>query len=252
MHRYSAIVSTLALVVALTGAGAYALGVGPDSVGTRSIKDGAVRNVDVHNGAIHSPKIAPSAVDTRALGDGVVDNSALESSSVGSSNLQSDAVDNSALAPASVGTTNIQEGAVTADALTLPPPVQVQSSQVATGTFDSTFKQLGVLGTYSKQDPTSVLQVVWSGAAKASSFSCVFQIRVDGQPAGPEAGLGFVSFSGASANVASSAQFTGLPTGQHEVEVWAHVVSNGGSDTCTLSPPEAGIGQTVTIQEVVS
>jgi hypothetical protein len=78
---------------------------------------------------------------------------------------------------------------------------------------------------------------------------CVFQLRVDGQPA-PNGG-GEV-FGKGTVSVASSALFSGLAPGQHVVEVWARItVGNAAPNSCTVGPQKAGIGQTTVVSEQV-
>ncbi len=53
-NRYSAVTSTLALVIALGGGTAYAAGL----VGSKDIKDGGVKRVDIAKGAVDSKRVA--------------------------------------------------------------------------------------------------------------------------------------------------------------------------------------------------
>ena len=58
--RYASVVSTVALVIALGGGTAYAA----DLVTSKDIKDGAVKRVDIHRGAVNSAKVADGTLKT--------------------------------------------------------------------------------------------------------------------------------------------------------------------------------------------
>lgn len=220
--NYSAVVSTLALVVALTGVGAYAAGVMPDSVGPRQLREGAVMSSKIRDGNVKAADLGDAAVRSKALGSG------------------------------SVTSPTIAKGAVTADSLTLPAPVSMSLEQSTTANFDSTDALLATIGTYDKQDASSVLRVDWNGTTETGAGSCVLQLRVDGQPASPTAGAVFIQNGGQTLSVATSAQFSGLGVGSHSIEIWAHTVNSGtNAYPCTLSPASTGIGQTVDVSEIV-
>jgi hypothetical protein len=68
---FANVVSVLALVVALCG-GAYAAGLGKNSVGSKQLKKGAVKTKKIADGAVTSPKIADGAVETNDLAPGVL------------------------------------------------------------------------------------------------------------------------------------------------------------------------------------
>ena len=62
---YANVASTLALVLALGGTGAYAAGLAKDSVGSKQIKNNAVKGVDVNEGSLG---VVPNAADAAKLG----------------------------------------------------------------------------------------------------------------------------------------------------------------------------------------
>jgi hypothetical protein len=69
---YANVVSTLALVVALGGTGAYAAGLAKDSVKSKQIKNGAVKTVDIKDNAITGAKIANGSVAGAKIQDGSI------------------------------------------------------------------------------------------------------------------------------------------------------------------------------------
>ncbi len=205
---YSTIVSTLALVVALTSAGAWAISA--NSVGPKQIKRNAVRAQEIKRDAVKPAELAADSVESA----------------------------------------EIAEGAVNAANLTLPPPVTFTFDQEATlrpGTGEA--QRLVVLGTFEKSVPESVASVSWSGAVAADFAPCVFQLRVDGATDDRGSAEAFVENS-TTTSVSVQALFTGLAAGPHQIEVWARNTSTEG--TCRVGPPQAQVGQTVVVQEVVS
>lgn len=58
---YSRVVSTLALFIAL-GGGAYAISLGKNSVGSKQIKEGAVRSAEIKDKAVKGRDIAPNTI----------------------------------------------------------------------------------------------------------------------------------------------------------------------------------------------
>lgn len=59
---YASVASTLALVLALGGTGAYAAGLAKNSVGSKQIKNSAVKSVDVKDGSLTGADIAESTL----------------------------------------------------------------------------------------------------------------------------------------------------------------------------------------------
>ena len=64
---YANVASTLALLVALSGA-AYAAALAPNSVGTKHLKDKAVSRAKIKDNAVNSAKIAPGGVGASDIG----------------------------------------------------------------------------------------------------------------------------------------------------------------------------------------
>jgi hypothetical protein len=225
LPSYSAIASTLALVFSLAAlcvGGAMATGV---LVTSKQIRNGAILSQDIHKSAVRSSDIGGGAVKSDDIKNGTVDSA------------------------------DIGDGDVTPTDVSMPAPVQLQegSSSAGNAGFDA-FRVVDVVGAYTKVDPTSLLEVDWSGSVGApSTAACVFQLRVDGQSAGQSAGMAYVE-PGEAQSVGASALFQDLPAGVHQVEVWAMVSLNHygeGPFTCTVGPEKAGIGQTFVVSEQV-
>jgi hypothetical protein len=255
--NYAAIVATLALFVALGG--------------TAVANSGLITGKQIKNGSITSTDIKKAGLDSKVIGKNAVTAAAIKANAVNSEEIQNDAVTQSTIAPDAVGTQEIGANAVTSEQIgngdiksadigdgevkpediTEPAPVQITFGS-AIGQVGDAYGLVAQIGTYSKSDPSSILSVSWTGTTLAPTQSCVFQLRVDGQPAPDSAGLVFDAAvsSNSVTNVATNALFPGLATGPHTVEVWARAITGGtGTDPCIMGPAEAGIPQTFVVSE---
>lgn len=217
MKHYPTVVSTLALVVALTMSGAYAI----DKIGSKQIQNGSIRTADLHKGAVKSAKIGTGAVRSADIG-------------------------NDAVQTADIGT-----GQVTPQDVTMPPPAQLQSNGASMSEVGNDFTLVSSVGTYAKMDSASVLELNWTGTAHFvfGGSGCLFQLRIDGQPSASGGGTVFVRDM---ESVSVTALFTGLATGAHTIEVWARQTPQGpGMSGCTFGPANAGISQTFVVSEQV-
>lgn len=218
-HTYATVASTLALLFSLAAlciGGAAATGV---FVTSKQIKDGAILSQDIHKSAVRSSDIGGGAVKSADILDGAV------------------------------GSADIGTGQVQPEDVSMPSPAQLQETDVSAIMAGDAFALADNAGIYNKIDPTSVLEVDWSGTASAGFSPCKFQLRVDGQPSSASAGELYVA-NGSTLSVAVSALFSGLATGPHQIEVWA-VSALEGSYPCTVGPASAGIGQTFVVSEQV-
>jgi hypothetical protein len=263
--NYSVIASTLALVIALTGTTAMASGL----ISGKQIKNGSITAKDIKKRTVNAKLLRKNSVTAQSLKTNAVTSKALKAGAVDSEAIKTDAVTSSTIAPDAVGTQEIGTGAVTSaqigngdiksadigdgevqpEDITEPAPQQFVIGS-ATGQVDEQFGKVTDVGTYTKQDPTSILSVTWTGTALAPRQSCIFQLRVDGQQAPEGAGLVFANLSGI-VNVSSTALFSGLAAGAHTVEVWARAITGGlpVTDPCVIGPEGAGIPQTFVVSE---
>ncbi len=119
---YANVVSTLALFVAVGGAGALAAGqLAPKSVGERQLRHGAVTAEKLRKNAVIAPKIKALAVKQGKLADGAVSTAKLANGAVGGEQL----------ADGAVGTDNVANGAVTGAKVDEPSLGQVPSAAKA-------------------------------------------------------------------------------------------------------------------------
>jgi hypothetical protein len=211
--RVALVLAAFALAIALSGVTGALAG--QLLIGSKQIRNGSVLTQDIHQNTLKSGDIRNSTIDGADIGAG------------------------------EVGSTD----------LTLPPSEQlVEQSASAAPVGPAAFSQVDVIGTYAKEDPTSTLAVEWNGTAAAPDpASCIFQLRVDGQPSTGTGGEVFVGIQQA-LSVSTAALFAGLPAGTHTIEVWAQAGEQHmgeGPFTCTVGPPATGVTQTFPVAELV-
>lgn len=219
--HYSSVVATLALILSLGGTAYAVTALEPNSVGTVQLKAGAVRSTDLAANAVRTTDIRKDAV---------------RSSDVATNGIQSADVN-------------------------LPDPTLTTEADGA-GSFapaDGTYVKLDDVGTFDKVDPTSAIEVDWSGVvasrfspSSGTSIPCGLQLRVDGAVELRGAGELYVG-SGDTTSAATSAIFEGLPVGTHTVELWARSLGMGGAPApanCVVGPDDADVSQTATVTEL--
>jgi len=101
------IVACAALFVALGGTSYAVVTLGPDSVGTDNLKDGAVTNAKIAAGSVSAGKLVGNAVTNAKVRNGAIS----------SSKLQNGSVTNAKLGDGSITTVKLKNGAVSNDKL---------------------------------------------------------------------------------------------------------------------------------------
>jgi hypothetical protein len=227
LPSYSTVTSTLALVFALAAlcvGGAMATGV---IVTSKQIKNGSILTQDIHKSAVKSTDIGTSAIHSTDIKNGAVDSA------------------------------DIGNGEVTPIDVTMPNPEQIKEAGGSVANPSMAFAKADDVGGFIKEDPSAVVEIDWTGSVEGHNggevSGCVFQLRIDGLPA--PSGGGEVFGKGIT-SVAATALFPTIPTGPHQVEIWARLAAQeagmgGAFDSCTVGPPAAGIGQTIVITEQI-
>jgi len=240
LNDHAGALALAALVVAIVGVGVAGASAGGVFVTTKQIRNGTILSQDIRKNAVKSSDIGKDAVGSTDVKAGAV-----ESAEIASGAVQSEEIDTGAVQTGDIGDGQVQPGDVD-----LPEPEQIQESDVASAVVgDSDFALVNTVGTYMKEDATSILDVTWTGTAVGVEVPCVFQIRVDGKASAAGAGVVYVGTSAAS--VSAAALFEGLPAGPHTIEVWAKLTDSLGSSACTVGPASAGISQTFVVSEQV-
>lgn len=236
--RVSTALAVLALVVALSGvSGTLAA---QHLITGAQIKNNSITTKDLRNGGVKTADIANGTVDSEDLG----------ANSVGSEEITPDAVGTEELAPGAVHTSDIGADQVTANDVDLPEPVQMVEAPAPASMVGPEFTLVDEVGTYTKEDPTSKLQVAWTGSASAGFSPCQFQIRVDGKAAGDGAGVAYLQNS-STLSVSDTALFEGLGSGAHQIQVFARSLNSATAFPCTVGPAEAAVDQTFVVTEEV-
>jgi hypothetical protein len=107
---YANVTSTLALLIALTGATAYAATKLPNrSVGELQLRPGAVTAEKIRKAAVSAPKIKAEAVKQGKIAGGSITAAKLALGSVASSSIQNGSITNDKLAPEAVSGDKAQE-----------------------------------------------------------------------------------------------------------------------------------------------
>jgi hypothetical protein len=108
---YANVVSTLALILVLTGATAYAASKLPDrSVGEFQLRPGAVTAEKIRKNAVTAPKIKAEAVKQGKIANGSITAAKMTGGSVANSSLQNSSVTNEKIAPEAVTGDKVNEG----------------------------------------------------------------------------------------------------------------------------------------------
>lgn len=227
--RVALAIAAVALLCALSGiAGAYA---GQVLITGKQIRNGSLTTQDYKKGSVQTSDVKDGAISGADVGDGAV----------GAPDLQD----------GGITSTDIGTNQVTPTDIDLPDPVQTVEPGAASASLGTDFVNLDPIETYVKVDGTSDLEVTWSGSAEAGFSPCQFQIRVDGQAAAAGAGVVYVANGTINGNVSTTALFSGLPAGPHDVAIYARAVNAGGSYPCTIGPAGAQMVQTFITGEQV-
>ena len=114
---YANLMSTLAVVLALSTGTAYAANLGKNSVKAKNIASNAVQQRHISDGAVQGSDLANGAVGTKAIDDGSVASGDLAGSSVSGVKIADGSVGGADLADGSVGAADLADNSVGAPEL---------------------------------------------------------------------------------------------------------------------------------------
>jgi hypothetical protein len=220
--RMSILLSVVALVAALGGvAGAGAAGV---LIGSKQIKNGTVKSIDLRNNGVQSADLTNGGVS--------------------SADLQDNGVSSPDLAP----------GSVEGEAIDVAGPVQCQVAGAVTIVPTLEFQKVTDLCTYTKVEGVTPLEVDWTGSVEGrnggEAGGCTFQLRANDVPSAQGGGE---TFGKGLSPANAAAIFAGIPAGPVTVSVWAKIsIDSPIGNSCTVGPEAAGIVQTVTVAEAIT
>lgn len=232
-RHYANVVATVALVVALTTGGAYAV----DKIGGDQIKPRAIGAKHIKRGAIQARHIRRN--------------------SVRSAQLSRNAVKTASIAPDAVTSDEIGDGEVVPDDLTLPAPVELRAAagSFAPGSVGTAYSLVADVGRFVKVDQGSALHITWTGSARSGNTGCIFQIRLDDGSVG--GGEFYVEPGSKTVAASATALFKGVSAGEHRIQVWARAPEGdpglGMSEPhhCTVAPVQATVPNSFVAAEQV-
>lgn len=229
LNRHSGVLALAALVISVAGAGVVTAPAAVKLLTGKQIKNGSLTSADLKNATVNSAD--------------------LKNNAIGSTDLRNGAVGSTDLATGSVQSSDVKDGAVTPSDVTMPPP-EALSADSPTGNVTGVFTLVSTAGQVTKEDPTSVLKLDWSGAVRTEgSNACVWQLRVNGAlTTSPSTGE-VLTRTGVE-SVSTSVLFPGLPAGPLTIEVWARNVTGGPTPT-TCSLGAEGLDSTIVATEEV-
>ena len=131
---YANVMSTVAVVLALSTGGAYAAGLGKNSVKAKHIASDAVRARHIAASAVQGNDVATGAIGSRAIGNGAVGAAELADGSVGAAELADSSVGSGELAASSVTASELAANSVGSSELASN---SVGSSEIAAGAVGS-------------------------------------------------------------------------------------------------------------------
>lgn len=168
---YANVVSTLALIIALSGATAYAASKLPDrSVGEFQLRPGAVTAEKIRKNAITAPKIKAEAIKQGKIASGSITAAKMTAGSVSNSSLQEGAVSNSKLAPEAVTGDKVNEGTLSQVPSAAKAEFATNAESASPPAFAAISSEATVDGSYSK----NILQV------REGSLGGIYCITVQG------------------------------------------------------------------------
>lgn len=232
LNNHAGVLALAALVVSVIAA-ISGVAVAATLITGANIKNNTITTQDLKNNGVKSTDIRTGTIASSDIGNGDV-----ASADIG----------NGDVAGVDIGANQVEPTDVD-----LPESEQVVEAPKDAGsaTVGATFVPVdNPAATYVKEAAESQLEITWTGTAVAAGTTpkCVFQLRVDGNPATVGAGEAFAE--GQARSVAVTAVFAGLAVGPHTIEIWAK--SLAGESVCTVGPAELGIDQTFVIAENVS
>jgi hypothetical protein len=110
---YANVTASLALFIAVSGAGAYAAGLAPKSVGAPELRPGAVTANKLRKNAVITPKVKAQAITTPKLADSAVDGRVLAPGSVSGEKIVFGAITHDKVGPEAITGDQIVESSLT-------------------------------------------------------------------------------------------------------------------------------------------
>ena len=110
---YANVTASLALFIAVSGAGAYAAGLAPKSVGAPELRPGAVTAAKLRKNAVTTPKVKAKAITSPKIASASVDGRILAAGSVATDKLTYQAITHDKVGPDAITGDQIVESSLT-------------------------------------------------------------------------------------------------------------------------------------------
>jgi hypothetical protein len=227
---YANVMSTLAVVLALTTGTAYAAHLGKNAVRSKNIASNAVKERHIADGSVHGSDLANGSVGSKALDDGgvatgdlagnavtgakiadgsvasadladnAVTSSKIANGAVGSSDLAANSVTDSALAANSVGSSEIKDGSITAVDVA---PDSISSARMTDGVKNLLFNA-GTLAVNQVFGDVTVTNGSWPAGAPSSGAPFTVTWSQPGKTLDVATGVMRISYPAACSQTAST------------------------------------------------
>ena len=254
------------------------------SVNSAKISDGSIATADLANNSVTSAKIADGTITTADLADGSITSAKISDGTVSNVDLANNSVTSAKIVDGTIITADLANSSVTAAKISnsgagtnhvlqyngttvdwdYAPGSLIKYSFLnancpggATHNFTNTFSKISNIGTISKADATSKLEVTYYGRIFVATFNestgAYFELRVNDNPttngranvnlrASEAGGYGIpASFTGV---------FTGLSAGIHTISMWVRAVGSTGTGTLASYNPGCWQGDYVIVREI--
>jgi hypothetical protein len=208
---YANFVSTLALFVALSGAGAYAASqLPPKSVGEPQLRPGAVTAQKLRKNAVIAPKIKALAVKQGKIANGAVSAAKLGNGAVGAEKLAEGAVTTSKLAGGAVTGEKVDESSLSQ----VPSAAKAEFATSAESANPVAFARVEASGSLDASNSKGVVAVKRAEAG-------VYCITVSFSPRGAQVTPVFDELKAIAAYARIGGAATPCPVPQVEVQTWS-------------------------------
>ncbi|MCE5346158.1 MAG: hypothetical protein LLG13_07725 [Bacteroidales bacterium] len=215
------------------------------SVTTAKILDGTIATQDLANYSVTSGKIANNSIYTNALADNIITSVKILDGNVNTADLASSAVTAAKISGSGAIADQVLQYNGSAVTWGYAPGSLINTSFLAVpyallGTSSTNWTKIGDIGTISKLDATSDLDVTFNGRVYVGTLasSAIFEIRIDAvatTTGWARAYFRSTETSGMGIPASMTGIFTGLSAGYHTVSMWVRVTSGTGSDA-TMNP----------------
>jgi hypothetical protein len=255
------------------------------SSGTISIPDNGIASAMLQNNSVTSAKIADGTIEMSDLGDNTVNSSKIVDGSISDVDLSNNSVTSAHIVNGTIATEDLANSSVTTDKISnlgantnhvlqfsgtsvnwdYAPGAIIKYSFLnancpnSSVNFSNTYTKIANIGTITKMDETSKLEVTFYGRVSVYTFDngstgAYFELRVDDSPTihgRANVNLRTSDAGSTGVSVCFMGVFSGLSAGNHTVSMW---VRSGGpsfsTGTGAYYNPGCWLGDYVIVREI--